>query len=319
MGRLSLVIGQAGTGKTTWLMDRARECAPALITTEHRSTLAITRMHGARRRVELQLRESCPSIRCSVATIDGFALSILNRWRTALGYAKPIQAVQGNVDFATTIFGTEADFARVVMAATGLLCSPMVRRVIAETYPLIIIDEFQDCHGPLLDFVRALSEASTVLLAADDFQLLDAGVTGCPAVEWVTSVTDGGHAEITELTTCHRTSVQGILDAASCLRNNAAADGRTIPVFYCPAKGPAAWKIVESLVFSSAPWTGTTALICPSHDPFVYEILDSCANQLQRRSCLPIRWHEERSTEKEQEQIGSDLGLADANGVVSRS
>jgi hypothetical protein len=46
--------------------------------------LVITRMHGARRRLEHKLKDSCRNIPYSVATIDGFALSVVNRWRTAL-------------------------------------------------------------------------------------------------------------------------------------------------------------------------------------------------------------------------------------------
>jgi len=317
MRQLSLVIGQAGTGKTTWLTDKARECAPALLTTEHQSVLAITRMHGARRRMKMKLLESCPSMRCSVATIDGFALSILNRWRTALGHAKPLQAVEGDIPFVDTVFGTEADFARVLSAAAGLLRSPMVRRVIGETYPLIIVDEFQDCHGPLLDFVKVLCEASTVLLAADEFQLLDAAVVGCPATEWIRSLEDDANTEVMELNVCHRTSVQGILRAASCLRSNTPANGQTIPMFYCPREGPVAWKIIETLVCSSRPWRGTTVLICPSHDPFLYKVIESATHQLKKKGLVPIRWHEETAAEKEQEQIRSALGLATANDATT--
>ena len=93
MGHVSLVTGQAGTGKTTWLIEKVRERAPSLVSSEHQRVLAITRMHGARRRVQNKLNDSCAEIPCSVATVDGFALSILNRWRTALGWTKPIQSV----------------------------------------------------------------------------------------------------------------------------------------------------------------------------------------------------------------------------------
>jgi superfamily I DNA/RNA helicase len=191
MTQVSLVIGQAGTGKTTWLIEKVKDQAPGMLSFEHQSLLAITRMHGARRRVEMKLRESSPGIRCSVATIDGFALSILNRWRTALGWSKPIQSVSAEADFAEGTFAIKADFGRVLAAATHLLEYSTVRRIIGASYPLIVIDEFQDCHGPLLEFVKVLSSCSTLFLAADDFQLLDNSTVGCPAVEWVTAL-DGG-------------------------------------------------------------------------------------------------------------------------------
>lgn len=310
MGKMSLVVGQAGTGKTTWLIEKVKEQAPGMLSSEHRSLLAITRMHGARRRVEIKLRESSPGIRCSVATIDGFALSILNRWRTALGWSKPIQSVSTEADFAETTFGIKADFGRVLAAATRLLEYSTVSRIVGASYPLIVIDEFQDCHGSLLEFVKVLSSCSTLFLAADDFQLLDNSAVGCPAVEWARELEGGKAVQITELTACHRTSVHGILEAARCLRNNTQVNSTTVPVICCPREGPAAWKIIEKLVFDSNRWTGTTALICPSHDPFVQKVLNSCNTQLQKRNCMPVHWDVEYTTAEEQGKIRASLGLS---------
>ena len=314
MGQVAVVVGQAGTGKTTWLTAKANELAPGLVAAEHQRMLVITRMHGARRRLEQKLKDACGTIPYSVATIDGFALSIVNRWRTALGHTKPVTAVPENVDFVDGVLGIEADFGRVAGSAARLLQSPTVGGVIGATYPLILIDEFQDCHGPLLEFVAALSKHGSVLLAADEFQLLDSTVTGCPAVEWARTQTASGTGTIEELTTCHRTSVTGILDAARCLRDNTPPTGRTIPVVCCPSHGPAAWKIIERLVCcaSSDRWTGTSALICPSHDPVLGKVLESCASQLRRKNLAPIRWEVECSAEEERGRAATSLGLATA-------
>ena len=83
-------------------------------------------MHGSRRRLETKLRDACPDISCTVTTIDGFALSILNRWRTALGWSKPILSVAGDRDFVETIFGLETKFEKVLEAATDLLLNRTV-------------------------------------------------------------------------------------------------------------------------------------------------------------------------------------------------
>ncbi len=314
MGQVEVVIGQAGTGKTTWLMARANELAPGLVAAAHQRMLVITRMHGARRRLEQKLKDACRTIPYSVATIDGFALSIVNRWRTALGHTKPVAAVPGNVDFVDGVLGIEADFGRVAGSAARLLQSQTVGGIIGATYPLIIIDEFQDCHGPLLQFVAALSKHASVLLAADEFQLLDSSVMGCPAVEWARTETAAGAGTIEELTICHRTTVTDILDAARGLRENIPATGRTIPVVCCPNHGPAAWKILERLVCcaSSDRWTGTCALICPSHDPVLEKVLESCANQLSKKKLAPIRWQVEVSAKEERCRTAASLGLATA-------
>ena len=314
MKQVFLVTGYAGTGKTTWLMQKANELAPSLLTAEHHALLAITRMHGARRRVQTKLRESCPTIRCSVSTIDGFALSIFNRWRTTLGYSKPIQAVSEDVDFTDTLFGTEASFERVRASATSLLQSPTIRSVVSRSYPLILIDEFQDCDGHLLEFTKALSECSSLILAADDFQVLDCSVGSCPSLTWVQAEGKPESTERVNLTICHRTSVQPILDAARCLRDNIRSPVETIPVISCPDYGPVAFKILEALVFNAKQWQGSTALICPSHDPFLQEVLSSLSDQLQKRKLHPIKWFHESSAEYEQQQIRDTLGLATTNG-----
>jgi len=240
------------------------------------------------------LLSSCPDK--SVSLDFGSGISVLRRNR-----------------HGRSLFGPERG-----RLATRLLQSPTVRRIIGRTYPLIIIDEFQDCHGPLLEFVNAISECSAMLLAADYFQSLDTTVIGCPAIEWVKTLQNNKSVEITELTNYHRTSVQAILDAARCLRDNTRSNGQTIPIICCPDAGSAAWKIIEALVFSSAPWNGTTALICPSHDSFVQKVLSSCTTQLQKKNCTPIRWYEEHTTEEDQQQIRSNLGLASTNGTSNK-
>lgn len=313
MTQITAVTGQAGTGKTTWLMQKAVELAPQFLLAEHDSMLAITRMHGSRRRLVAKLGESCPSLPCTVTTIDGFALTIANRWRTALGYARPIQPVSDEVDFSDTLLGTEAGFSQIAKAATQLLASATVRAVVRETFPLVMIDEFQDCHGPLLEFVKAMAACSQLLVAADDFQFLESSVNGCPAVDWVRQEENRGTAACTSLATCHRTSNQAILEAAQCLRDNAPASSTTVPVICCPNHGPAAFKIMDALVFKHATWNGSTALICPSHDDFLDSVLTSLDAQLARKSFRPMSWFREASSSEVHKRLCDSLGVSDAN------
>lgn len=309
-----VVTGQAGTGKTTWLMRKANECAPGLLREPYQKVLVVTRMHGARRRLERLIQEGCPNIPSVIMTIDSLALSILNRWRMALGHQKPITAVSGSTDFADSMFSLEADFDRILSEAGRLLGSPTVGKIIGSTYPLILVDEFQDCHGPLLRFVQSLSSNSDMLLAADEFQLLDTVIEGCPAMEWAKTISANGAATLEELTFCHRTSSGAILEAARCLRENVRSTTNTIPVVCCPNHAPVAWKILEKLVFGSSAtrWSGTSALICPSHDPVLQGVIDSCTSQLQKRGMHPIRWNKETTLAQEQVEIMQNLGITDA-------
>ncbi|MGD0885516.1 MAG: ATP-dependent helicase [Thermodesulfovibrionales bacterium] len=309
MGEIVAVVGHAGTGKTTWLMQRAADLAHRFLTANHHRLLAITRMHGSRRRLQLNLIQNCPKIPCTITTIDAFALSLLNRWRRSLGHIRPIQPVDDETFFKETVFGTEAGFSHILAAGTELLNRKTVKSVIRESYPLVMIDEFQDCHGLLLDFVKALSTNSALIVAADDFQLLDSSVDGCPAVEWLQSTGDGACAQFTQLTTYHRTSVKKIIDASRCLRDNIRANGETIPVFCCPNHGPAAFKIVEALVYNSSDWQGSTALICPSHDDFLQKVLASCESQIQKRNLRPISWFHECAAHEERKRLHDCLGI----------
>lgn len=314
MKRIYIVTGQAGTGKTTWLMQKAIELAPSHIIEEHHTLLAITRMHGARRRIQMKLCESCSDIQSTTSTIDAFALSILNRWRSSLGYSSPIQSVREDANFRESLFGTEASFNRVLEKATLLLQSPTIRNIISESYPLILIDEFQDCHGQLLEFVKILSECSLLIVAADAFQLLDSSVSGCPSLIWLEKEGNQDLTVHTKLTICHRTSQKIVLEAARCLRENKQSNMQTIPVICCPTHGPAAFKILYALIFNHSQWNGSTALICPSHDPFIEKVLFSLDSQIKKRALNPITWFRESSSENEQQQIYTSLGISTNNG-----
>ncbi|MCK8600139.1 ATP-dependent helicase [Syntrophobacteraceae bacterium DRH4] len=289
-------------------MKQVGDLAPRILTADHQRVLAITRMHGSRRRLQTNLSEHCPSIPCSITTIDGFALSILNRWRRSFGYTRPIQPA-GDAVFQETVFGTDASFEEILIKSTELLRSRTVKAVIRESYPIVMIDELQDCHGRLLEFVKALSSCSTLIVAADEFQLLDSNVPGCPAVEWLRGMEEGSGCRCKELTRCRRTAVQKILAAAECLRSNIAAEGETIPVICCPDYGPAAYKIIDVLVFNARSWHGSTAIITPSHDGFINEVLASLDCQLEKRNLKRISWFHEVGAREERKRLHHCLGV----------
>jgi hypothetical protein len=165
-----------------------------------------------------------------------------------------------------------------------------------------------------LRFIQGLSSNADMLLAGDEFQLLDTVIEGCSAMEWVRTMGINGAAILEELTFCHRTSSTAILEAARCLRNNVRSAAATIPVVCCANHGPAAWRILEKIIFCSPStrWSGTCALICPSHDPILQCVIDSCASQLRKRGLQPIRWHKETTSSQEQAELMQNLGIADA-------
>ncbi|MDG7001234.1 MAG: ATP-dependent helicase [Nitrososphaerota archaeon] len=305
MKKAHLVLGKAGTGKTTWLISKVGELAPFEIKNEHQSLLAITRMHGSRRRVEDRLRQSVAELKYQVTTIDAFALSIVNKWRMALGFSMPVVPVYGDSDFEPSLFGVEADFERILKMAAKLLPKTTVKNLIGKSFPIIVIDEFQDCSGAMLDFVKELSECSLLLLAADAFQQLEEGLVGCPAIEWVRDLEAHGLAEITDLSECHRTSNPGILGAARYIRDNIRSTSPTVPVICCPKTELLGWEIIDAVALHwyIKGWTGQIAVICPSNDPVVDDALDWGNNWRIKKGRQPIGWHKQQSQDAEKQRI----------------
>ena len=135
-------------------------------------------MHGSRQRLDASLASHpiCSKIRRWVGTIDGFALQLVNQWRSSLGLGMPACAVKSAPDSGVeSVFGVQFSYERVVSMATTLLQHPLVRATLANTHPLVIVDEFQDCTGERLRLISELSSFISVIAAADPFQHLDCG------------------------------------------------------------------------------------------------------------------------------------------------
>lgn len=299
------VVGQAGTGKTTWLMERVNEWWPKEDHQPSQQILGLTFMHGARRRLDAKLSECCPALPKSVRTVDSFSLRILNRWRSALGLKHRVVGGREDCDFVEELFGVRASFERIARRATELLASPTVARVVSASYPVVVIDEFQDFHGTHLNLVRALGGHCLLLLAADDFQLLDSEVVGCPAVEWMLAQNPDSGVTVELLTHCHRTDDSGLLHAAACIRGNVKATESTIPMLYCQGHGQAAFKIIEAMVYRRPPGIGSKswAIVSPSRTPWIDDVLASSAKQLTAKGLKPIRWQRETSQLVETAQL----------------
>lgn len=192
--------GPAGTGKTTRLfqeLERVLDMRPLNV---HQRVLALTKMHGSRRRMESRLRSARGvrgRYRCS--TIDSFAWSVVRRWRS-LARRKSASEL------------AEDDYEQVCSLAGVLLSEENVARWVVRAFPVVAVDEFQDSKGGQLAMIRALSERATCIAAADDFQDLE-GVAPNPAVAWARDI--GDRESLSEV---HRTSASGLLEASQALR-----------------------------------------------------------------------------------------------------
>ncbi len=197
--------GPAGTGKTTSLIDEVRGTLVTHPLGADQKVLALTFMHGARRRLAGKLA-GVPALRgrFDCLTIDSFAWHLLARWRTRAVGRWGVAAASA----------TELDFDRTCHVAGGLLALQDVCTWVAKTYPIVVVDEAQDCRDGRLVMLQALASHARVLVAADGFQDLTANAT-TPGVDWLRS-----EGSTVPLTTCHRTSKGGLLAGANALRSH---------------------------------------------------------------------------------------------------
>lgn len=289
--------GAAGTGKTTRLMAALEAAILQAPLDEHQRVLALSKMHGSRRRLTARLGEvKALRRRFDCMTVDSFARHLVTRWR-ALGEHR---------------FGamTSASFESWCARAGLLLTLPIVQRWVASTYPIVLVDEIQDSKGGQMQILLGLGEAGRLLLAGDEFQDLDAAGDN-EMIAWARSA-----AETISLSQIHRTSVQGLLDAAAALR-----EGGKVGV------GPG-FELVSVPVFQLGAWQAANfirkgargeslALLTPvsaSRSPFAHGLVERLGSgplgkAPRQIGAYRIPW--ERSDDDQCAELLERLGLAE--------
>jgi len=276
MSRLHYITGAAGTGKTHALGDALVEWLNKNELKEHQSVLAMTRMHGSRRR--LCQRLPSPSLRSKliVTTVDSFALRLVNRWRLSLGYNSPIVPGEEGT-FMKDELGYRATFDEIMKCAADLSASSLVAKTVANGFPLILVDEFQDCTGSQLSLIANLREYVDLILAADPFQALDGDESAC---EWARGLEGQEFVQVTHLKRCERTDCHCLLEAADALLENrlAAYSGDALPFILAPTYNLAVWKVLIPRLTGDR----TAALIYPARPTFT-NLANSATRQSEKR------------------------------------
>jgi hypothetical protein len=188
--------GPAGTGKTHELIEmvRGRFITPGIH--PHQRVLALTFMHGSRRRLDERLATPIETRgRSFCVTIDSFAGHVLRRWQAALPTLPEMN-----------------QFDEVCDACGNLLERPEIARWVGRSFPIVAIDEAQELKPCRLRIVKALADHAELYIAADEFQCLDESVDTAPFVEWFAT------GDIRRLAQVRRTTMQGLLDAGAALR-----------------------------------------------------------------------------------------------------
>jgi superfamily I DNA/RNA helicase len=289
MIQLHYITGPAGTGKTRTLADGLAEWLNNNVLAEHQSVLAITRMHGARKRLHERLASKAIRTRLSVSTVDSFALELVNRWRLSLGYNLPIvPGVAGG--FIKDELGYRATFDEIMKSAADLTTSPIVAKTVANSFPIILIDEFQDCTGNQLSFIKNLKEYVHLILAADPFQALEGDESAC---EWACGLEDQKSVKVLRLDGNKRTECPYLLEAADALVKNRRAiySDKCLPFFFAPKYALAVWKVL----FPRLKPYETSALIYPAHKSLIH-LMNSARDQSEKavakgKKGISFPWH----------------------------
>lgn len=268
-------IGQAGTGKTTKVMETLEALVDPSRWDESSTVLAITHMHGSRRRLDSKLiTYKKRGINVDCTTIDSFCMRLLQRYKSYLGIDYII--IIGDNEEERTEIPEESKLVVGVKVLRELVLEllefDIIMEVLKFSYPIIIIDEFQDCDEQQLGIIQKLSSNECLIIAADDFQKLDDS-NDCPPVEWLRE-----NISFEELDQVWRTSENTILSSSSAIRNNTSAE-TPIEIKYAPAYQFAAYLISSEMQwYSRMGASGRTLAILspvrPSTDVFVRKTLE---------------------------------------------
>lgn len=215
--------GPAGSGKTYNLNHALKRFLELRPLRKDEAVLGITYLHGSRRRMHATLGKlASVQGRFHACTVDSLVRAIVFRWRS-LGK---------DIDPSLDVTSTTPDFRVFCRVGAALLEKRLVGEWLARRYPVVLVDELQDCHGDHLNVIRAIESYCHVIAAADEFQ--DLTTTGTSeAVEWLRSA--GGRG--TFLTGNHRTSQPTLLRAANQLRSSGDC-GDILKYDVTPAKNP---------------------------------------------------------------------------------
>ena len=243
---IQAVEGGAGCGKTYRLTAMLAERLETHPLDGGQRILALTFMHGSRRRLSERLR-SVANLRgrMECCTIDAFAWRTYRRWRGLAGALAISPAIEGEFD-------------RICEAAGLLLEHPVVCAWVAASFPIVLVDEGQDLKPERLRMLKAIASAVHVLIAADEFQCLDQALRPNPLVAWLRQ-----DAEPETLVQVRRTNAPGLLAAATAIRaGKAPINGAGFKLLQPGASVP----LATTLLANAIAWRkgGDVAVITPA-------------------------------------------------------
>lgn len=285
--------GGAGCGKTHMLMESLSAHLEATPLQSGQRVLALTFMHGSRRRLEERLGK-LPSLKgkTECTTLDSFAWRLFRRWRSLASFL-------GFVNIQPS------EYERVCEAASALSQVREVQGWVASTFPILVVDEAQDMTADRLGMVAGLANKLEVFVAADEFQCLSEELRPNPACGWLAQVCNPE-----ELVKPRRTNVHELLNAASAIRAGEAPKSNKLFVVAQTSTAPLAGAWLNS----NLSWYGggkSVAIITPTFGAFAKGALAWAAANKTKKGAGPYNIAWEQSEAKAAAEYLATIKLAD--------
>lgn len=297
--------GGAGCGKTFQLIAAIEASLQNEPLQPHQKILALTYMHGSRKRLEEKLSKVHlfkKKFNCS--TIDSFCWRLLCRWKSL--------AIDIGIEELSNV-----DYDLICGAAGKLLEHEVVAKWVSRTFPIVLLDEAQDLTPDRLSIFSALEPYVNLFVAADEFQCLNEALNPNPANEWLKKFDD-----VTELTVPRRTNIADLLGAASSIRNGEPpVSGKQFLI----AEG-FNYGLAGSWLSNEIGWYrrgGSVAILSPINGPYMNKVIEWATTNQTRRNNGPHNVKHESSEQHlvkaffSKIKIPSTVPIADVQGIVA--
>lgn len=290
--------GPAGCGKTFQLMSSLTAQLADEPLREGQRVLALTFMHGSRRRLDDRLAGVVGlNRRYECSTLDSFAWRVVSRWRALINHLG-------------AEFPEVGEYERICGLASELIARDEVALWVAGAFPVVVVDEAQDLTPSRLAIVQSLAAHVVLLVASDEFQCLVEELRPNLACEWLAAVGN----EVT-LDQPRRTNDRDLLAAARALRSGQAP--RSSGQFKVVATANAG--LAGTWISNAISWNrvgNRIAIITPTMGTFAHAVREWVETRITKKGNGPHHVILEQSESVRSEAFIEELALPDHASVI---